>query len=253
MGGERLETISQGVEIDGVDYDYPDGRRALTDITLELSLGQTVALVGPSGAGKTSLAYLIPGFLKPTRGQVRIDGVDVADLNIDSVRSHVAYVFQEHLLLAESIRDNLRLAKPDTSEEDIVSALTMAGCMSFIDEMPDGLDTVLGRSGNTLSVGQQQRLCIARGLIRDARILILDEPTAALDPESENLLFESLEKIAKDRLIVVVAHRLSTVQRADKIVFLEEGKVREQGTHAELMNTADGHYRRYVGIIAPDD
>ena len=252
-GGDQLVTIARGVEVYHVDYDYPDGRRALTDITLDLPVGQTVALVGPSGAGKTSLAYLVPGFLKPTHGHVRIDGKDVSDLDIDSVRSYIAYVFQEHLLLAESIRDNLRLAKPQATDEEIEEALIMAGCMSFIDEMPDGIDTVLGRSGSTLSVGQQQRLCIARGLIRDAKILILDEPTAALDPESENLLFESLEQIARDRLLIVVAHRLSTIQRADKIVFLEDGKIREQGTHTELMNTADGHYRRYVGIIESDD
>lgn len=251
-GGELLPEISRGVVIDHVDYEYPDGHRALTDITLDLPVGQLVAFVGPSGAGKTSLAYLLPGFLKPSRGKVIIDGHDLADLDIDSVRSHIAYVFQEHILLAESIRDNLLLAKADASDDEIINALTMAGCMAFIDEMPDGINTVLGRSGNTLSVGQQQRLCIARGLIRNAKILILDEPTAALDPESENHLFESLERIAKDRLLIIVAHRLSTIQRADKIVFLEEGEIREQGSHAELMNTPGGHYRRYVGIIAPD-
>ena len=251
-GGEPLETITTGVEIDHVDYVYPDGRKALSDITLDLPLGQMVALVGPSGAGKTSLAYLLPAFLKPTEGRVLIDSRDMAGLDIDSVRGHIAYVFQEHLLLAESIRDNLLLARPGASDDEIIEALTMAGCMSFIDEMPDGIDTVLGRSGNTLSVGQQQRLSIARGLIRDAKILILDEPTAALDPESENLLFASLAQIAKGRLLIVVAHRLSTIQRADKIVFLDDGEIREQGSHAELMNTEDGHYRRYVGIVPSD-
>ena len=194
----------------------------------------------------------MPGFLKPSRGRVLVDGKDMQDLDIDSVRSHVAYVFQEHMLLAESIRDNLLLANPGASDDEIINALTMADCSSFIDDMPEGINTILGRSGSTLSVGQQQRLCIARGLIRDAKILILDEPTAALDPESENLLFKSLDQISRDRLLIVIAHRLSTVQRADHIVFLEDGMIKEQGSHAQLMNTADGHYRRYVGILGSE-
>ena len=219
--GDTLTSITRGVQIDHVDYAYPDGRKALIDITLDLPLGQVIAFVGPSGAGKTSLAYLLPGFLKPTRGRVLVDGKDMQDLDIDSVRSHVTYVFQEHMLLAESIRDNLLLANPGASDDEIINALTMADCSSFINDMPEGINTILGRSGSTLSVGQQQRLCIARGLIRDAKILILDEPTAALDPESENLLFKSLDQISRDRLLIVIAHRLSTVQRADHIVFLE--------------------------------
>ena len=153
---------------------------------------------------------------------------------------------------SESIRDNLLLANPEASDDEIINALTMAGCSSFIDDMPEGINTVLGRSGSTLSVGQQQRLCIARGLIRDAKILILDEPTAARDPESENLRFKSLDKISRDRLLIVITHRLSTVQRADRIVFLEDGMIKEQGSHAQLMSTADGHYRRYVGILGSE-
>ncbi|MEE2735517.1 MAG: ABC transporter ATP-binding protein [Pseudomonadota bacterium] len=249
-GGLILDKITNGITLDHVDYKYPDGNYALRGIDLDLPLGKTIALVGPSGAGKTSLAYLIPGFFTPTAGKLLIDGKDIKELDIDSVRNHITFVFQEHLLLAESIRDNLLLANPKASDEEILDALEAAGCMAFISQLHDGIDTVLGRAGSTLSIGQQQRLCIARGLVRKTKILILDEPTAALDPESESLLFESLELISKDRLVIIVAHRLSTIQRADKIVFLEEGRIVEQGSHSDLMTSVTGHYRRYINIIA---
>ncbi len=247
-GGVELATIAEGVEIDDAEYVHPDGRRALSGVSLEMKVGEIVAIVGPSGAGKTTLGSLIPGFLTPTRGRVLIDGRDLASLDIDSVRSHVAYVFQEHLLLAESIRENLLLANGDASEDDMFHALELAGCMSFVREMPEGIDTALGLSGNTLSVGQQQRLCIARGLVRDARVLILDEPTSALDPETEQQLFDSLDRIAEDRLLVVIAHRLSTIRRADKIAFLDEGVLVETGSHEELMRREQGAYRRFVEL-----
>ena len=247
-GGHDLATIAEGVEIDQVDYVHPDGRRALSGVSLEMRVGEIVAIVGPSGAGKTTLGSLIPGFLNPTRGRVLIDGHDLATLDIDSVRSHVAYVFQEHLLLAESIRENLLLANPDATEEDMLRALDLAGCMPFVGEMPEGIDTALGLSGNTLSVGQQQRLCIARGLVRDAKVLILDEPTSALDPETEQELFDSLDRIAENRLLVVIAHRLSTIRRADKIAFLDDGVLVETGSHDELMQREGGAYRRFVEL-----
>ena len=249
-GGVELATIAEGVEIDDAEYVHPDGRRALSGVSLEMRVGEIVAIVGPSGAGKTTLGSLIPGFLTPTRGRVLIDGRDLATLDIDSVRSHVAYVFQEHLLLAESIRENLLLANADASEDDMLRALDLAGCMSFVRDMPEGIDTALGLSGNTLSVGQQQRLCIARGLVRDAKVLILDEPTSALDPETEQELFDSLDRIAEDRLLVVIAHRLSTIRRADKIAFLDEGVLVETGSHDELMGREGGAYRRFVELQA---
>lgn len=247
-GGREIPTIAQGVAIEHVDYVHPDGRRALSDVSLAMRVGEIVAIVGPSGAGKTTLGSLIPGFLTPTRGRVRIDGRDLETLDIDSVRSHVAYVFQEHLLLAESIRENLLLANAEATEDDMLRALELAGCMSFVREMPEGIDTALGLSGNTLSVGQQQRLCIARGLVRDAKVLILDEPTSALDPETEQQLFDSLDRIAEDRLLVVIAHRLSTIRRADKIAFLDEGVLVETGSHEELMQREGGAYRRFVEL-----
>ena len=247
-GGREIATIAQGVAIEHADYVHPDGRRALSDVSLDMRVGEIVAIVGPSGAGKTTLGSLIPGFLTPTQGRVRIDGRDLETLDIDSVRSHVAYVFQEHLLLAESIRENLLLANADATEDDMLRALDLAGCMSFVRELPEGIDTALGLSGNTLSVGQQQRLCIARGLVRDAKVLILDEPTSALDPETEQQLFDSLDRIAEDRLLVVIAHRLSTIRRADKIAFLDEGVLVETGSHDELMQREDGAYRRFVEL-----
>jgi len=249
-GGECLDRFENEVELDGVDLTYPDGTKALSNVSLEMRKGEVIALVGPSGAGKTSLAHLVPGFLKPSRGRVLIDGQDLMSLDIDSVRSHMAYVLQDQVLMAESIRENLLLANPSATDDEMHLALETAGCMEFIDEMPFGLDSVLGRSGNTLSVGQQQRLSIARGLIRDAEILILDEPTAALDPESENKLFDALHEMSASRLLIVIAHRLSTVQRADRVVFLEDGAVKEEGSHSELMGVPDGHYRRFVELNA---
>ena len=255
-GGRSLSRVTGGVRMVDVGFDYPDGHRALTGVDLDLRVGELVALVGPTGAGKTTLAYLIPALLRPTWGRVLVDGTDAGEIDLDSLRRQVTYVFQEHLLLPESIRENLKLANSEASEERMMAALETAGCMDFINELPDGIDTVLGRSGDTLSVGQQQRLSIARGLVRDASILILDEPTAALDPQTENQLVASLHQAAADRLVVVIAHRLSTIRNADRIVFLEEGRVRDIGSHDELMAKPASAYREFVelqGGAGPDE
>ncbi|MDE0453426.1 MAG: ABC transporter ATP-binding protein [Gammaproteobacteria bacterium] len=247
-GGRPLPPIEQGVDLDHVFFVYPGGHQALSDVSLSLPVGRLTAIVGPSGSGKTTLAYLIPAVLRPTSGRVTIDGQDLRETDLDSLRSQVAYVMQEHMLLSQSIRENLLLANPGASEDQIVEALRMADCLEFVERLPDGIDTELTRGGNTLSVGQQQRLCIARGLVRDARILILDEPTAALDPETENALVDTLVRASEERLIVVIAHRLSTIRRADQVVFLEEGKVRDVGTHTELMADPDSAYGEFVRL-----
>ena len=247
-GTQTLSELGEGIVFDDVSYHYPDGREALQHINLALRPGELVAFVGPTGAGKTSLAYLIPGFLRASEGKVLINGIDVNHFSLDSLRREVTYVFQEHFLLAESIRDNIRFARPDATEEEIIGALTAAGCMEFVEKMPQGLDTVLGRSGDTLSVGQQQRLSIARGLVRNSKILILDEPTAALDPETENALVRALESGARDRIVVVIAHRLSTVRQASRIVFLQDGKILDVGSHDELVAREGGAYRQYVEL-----
>lgn len=240
--------VEQTVTLEHVDFQYPDGRRALTDINLELSIGELVAIVGPTGAGKTTLAYLLPGFLRPSAGRVLFDGEDTADVSIDWLRDQVSYVFQEHMLLSESIRENLLFAKPDATEEQMMAACQAAGAREFIQSLPDGIDTVLGRSGDTLSVGQQQRLCIARGLVRDTKVLILDEPTAALDPQTEIALVRSLREAARARLVVVIAHRLSTIRQADRIVFLDDGQVKDVGDHETLMAKPNSPYRRFVEL-----
>lgn len=248
MGLNDLAEVREGVRFEHVDFIYPNGHRALANIDLELKLGELIAIVGPTGAGKTSLAHLIPGFYRPTAGRVLIDGQDIARVNVDSLRSQVSYVFQEHLLMSESIRSNLSLVNPNASEADMMEACRMAEAQSFIENLPDGLDTVLGRSGDTLSVGQKQRLCIARGLVRNTRILILDEPTAALDPRTENALVRALHRAAAQRLVIVIAHRLSTIRRADRIIFLEDGKVKGVGNHDALMADRNGRYRRFVEL-----
>ena len=248
---ERL-AVRDGVSFENVGLRYPNGHRALSNINLSLNLGELVAFVGPTGAGKTSLAYLIPGFYRPTEGRVRLDGRDIAEVDLDSLRSQVSYVFQEHLLLNESIRGNLKLANPSATEADIRRACDAASATEFIERLPDGLDTRLGQSGDTLSVGQKQRVCIARGLVRDTRILILDEPTAALDPQTENALVNALRQAAEGRLVIVIAHRLSTIRQADRIVFLEDGTIREVGTHDGMMAVPDGAYRRFVELQGGD-
>jgi len=240
------DTICQSIKLEDVGFQYPDGRTALSDINLELSIGELVAVVGPTGAGKTTLAYLLPAFLRPTTGKVFFNESDTADLPLSTIRDQVSYVFQEHVLLSESIRRNLLLANPGASEEDMREVCKTAGALSFIDSLPDGLDTVLGRSGDTLSVGQQQRLCIARGLIRDTPVIVLDEPTAALDPETENALVTALQKAAIGKLVIVIAHRLSTIKRADRIVFLENGSIAEIGSHESMMQQEDSPYRKFV-------
>ena len=246
--GQQLDNIQESVVLEDVSFDYPDGKRALDRINVELPINKLVAIVGPTGAGKTTLAYLIPSLLTPTSGRILIDGIDIRELNVDSLRRHVTYVFQEHLLLSDTVRENLLLANPDATESKLHEALETAGCNEFLEKLPDGIDTVLGRSGDTLSVGQQQRLSIARGLVRDAKILILDEPTAALDPQTEQRLVGALENAAKDRLVIVIAHRLSTIRHADQIIFLEDGRIVESGTEAELMARPDGPYRTFVEL-----
>ena len=246
--GRSIERISTGFHMQGVGFVYPDGRRALSGIDLTGKVGEIIALVGPTGAGKTTLAHLLPGFQSPTEGTMRIDGNDLATISVASLRRQVAYVFQETQLFSDSILDNIRYARPDATLSAVEHVARVAGAHDFISELPDGYDTRLGTVTSKLSVGQKQRIAIARGLLQDASILILDEPTSALDPETEAYLVDALEEAAKDKLVVVIAHRLSTVSRADKVVFLEAGHIVEQGSPKDLLDNSDGRYRAFVEL-----
>ena len=248
QGNDAIDRIRRGVEVDSVSYRYPDGTQAVREASLDGRIGEVVALVGATGAGKSTLAYLLAGFVQPQAGSVRFDGVDVRSLSVDCLRAQVAFVFQEAFLFDDTVENNIRLSAPGATREEVVEAARVAGALGFIEALPQGFSTRLGRMGGTLSVGQKQRLAIARGLVSKAPVLVLDEPTASLDPETENALVAALEAGRRDRLLVVIAHRLSTIRRADRICFMDEGRIVETGRHEVLVAKPAGAYRRFVEL-----
>ena len=246
----------RSVVFEDVGLTYPDGREALRGISFGAEAGELVAIAGPTGAGKTSMAYMVPGFLVPTEGRVLVDGVDTREWPLDALRDTASYVFQEHLLLSGSVFDNLRLGRPTASRREVERAARASGAHEFIAALPDGYDTVLGRDGGALSVGEKQRLSIARALVRESPILILDEPTAAVDPETERSLVAALTGQSADdagirattRIVFVIAHRLSTIARADRVLFMRDGRIVEQGSPAELSARDDGEYAAFMRL-----
>lgn len=239
---------TSGIRFDDVSFSYPDGRQVLSNISFGANPGETIAIAGATGAGKSTLAYMIPKFVQPSSGQVLIDDIDIARVSTAELRRDVAYVFQEHQLLTDTVAANLRIANPEASLEDMREACRQAGALDFIEAMPEGFEARIGRGGGTLSVGQKQRLSIARALLREASILILDEPTAALDPETEASLLNALDAADNEKIVIVIAHRLSTIRHADRILFLQDGRIVEEGTHEELTARDDGHYRKFVEL-----
>ena len=218
-------------------------RSALKKINLNIPHGKTTALVGPSGSGKSSILNLIPRFYDPDSGELKIDGQNIKDLTISSVRSVIALVSQEPILFDMSIKENILYSRPNSTEEEIISAAKSAAADSFIAQLPNGYDTVIGENGYSLSGGQKQRVSIARAFLKNAPILLLDEATSSLDTESESLVQEAIKKLMKDRTTLVIAHRLSTIINADQIIVLDDGKIVESGTHEELLSK-NGVYKK---------
>jgi len=246
------ERIKGAISFERVAFSYDSATPVLRDVTFEVEPGQLVGVVGHTGSGKSSLVSLIPRFYDPSMGTVRVDGVDLRDYKLHELRSQIAYVLQDTVLFRGTIRDNIAFGRPDADHDEIVEMAKLANAHEFISEMPQGYDSPVGERGLTLSGGQRQRIGIARALIRDSPILILDEPTAALDAESERLVMSALQRLMKDRTVITIAHRLSTIRDADKIVVLEEGRVVEQGTHTELL-TAGGRYAELHRIQYEDE
>lgn len=244
-GSPSLDALRGDVEFSDVHFSYgPEDPEVLASVSFKAEAGQLVALVGETGAGKSTTSELISGYYFPTQGEVRIDGHPTTSLSLKELRKHIAVVPQEVVLFDSTILDNIRYGRPDATDEEAKEAAKRARADVFIEKFPQKYEQLVGERGIKLSVGQKQRIAIARAILRDPRILILDEPTSALDARTEAYISKSLEELMKGRTTFVIAHRLSTVRKADKILVLEHGKVAEEGTHEELVTRENGVYRR---------
>jgi subfamily B ATP-binding cassette protein MsbA len=223
------------ISFDHVAFGYDQDTPVLTDIHFTIKAGQRIGICGPTGGGKSTVVSLIPRFYDPTDGRVLIDGVNIVDYKLEELRAQIGFVLQDTVLFYGNVRDNIAYGRPGATEEEIRDAARLAYADEFIDKMPKGLDAIVGEKGLTLSGGQRQRIGIARALIRNSPILILDEPTAALDTESEEFVMKALEVLMKGRTVITIAHRLSTIRDADKIIVVKGGFVAEEGTHEELI------------------
>ena len=246
-GAKALGSVRGHIEYRDVSFRYNDDESVLEHVTLDIGAGKTIALVGPSGGGKTTLCSLLPRFYDTTGGSILIDGSDVRSVTLRSLRNAIGIVQQDVYMFSGSIRDNIAYGKPGATDEEILQAAKSAGIHDFVAGLPDGYDTYVGERGTRLSGGQKQRIAIARVFLRNPSILILDEATSALDNESERYIQESLDALSKDRTTIVIAHRLSTIRNADEIVVIADDGIRERGTHDELLSR-NGIYAKYYNM-----
>lgn len=240
---KTLTEFNSNITFKNVDFEYIKNQPVLNNINLVVNKNETIAVVGNSGGGKSTLVNLIPRFYDVKNGSITIDGVDIRELSINSLRNNISMVFQDNFLFTGTIRENILMGNPNASEEDLVQAIESAHLQEVIAELPDGLDTLLGERGLTLSGGQRQRVAIARAMIKHAPIVILDEATSALDNKSEAVVQKALDNLIQNKTVFVIAHRLSTIQNADRIAVINEGRLVELGSHDELMEIPQGQYR----------
>ena len=238
------DNFDVSITIENINFRYQD-ENVLKNFSLEVPKGKTIALVGQSGSGKSTIANLLTRFYDVQEGTIKIDGIDIKDMNLKSLRDLMGLVTQDSILFNDSIKNNIRLGKQDATDEEIIEALKIANAYEFVKDLPNGIETNIGDSGNKLSGGQKQRLSIARAVLKNPPIMILDEATSALDTESEKFVQVALENMMQNRTSIVIAHRLSTIQKADKIVVMNKGKIVEQGTHDELLSL-NGNYSKLV-------
>lgn len=243
-----LETINDSISFKNVCFEYEKGIPVLNSVNLQIQKGETVAFVGNSGGGKSTLAALIPRFYDTTSGQVEIDGINVKDIELASLRRCISVVFQDNFLFQGTIRDNIMMGNLSATDEELSKAVKDAYLEEFVADLKEGLDTEIGERGIMLSGGQKQRIAIARALLKDAPIVILDEATSALDNKSEALIQQAIDKLMKNKTVIVIAHRLSTIKNVDRIVVIEQGEILEQGSHEELIDKKSGVYRNLHSI-----
>jgi len=247
-GAMPLASVAGDICFENVSFSYNESKRVLDGISFSVKRGETLALVGPSGGGKTTICHLLPGFYRQDEGVITLDGIDTRDITFDSLRSHIGIVQQDVFLFAGSIKENIRYGRGDASDEEIIEAAKRANIHDYVMTLPDGYDTEIGERGVKLSGGQKQRLSIARVFLKDPSVLILDEATSALDNTTEILIQRALSELCKGRTTIVVAHRLSTIKNADRIAVIENGGITEMGTHEELMTHENGVYRTLYSL-----